>query len=135
MPVIHPEMPPGTVLVVEDETLVAMFLTDLLDDLGQTVIGPAATAQAALEMAADSAPDIAIIDVNLGSQGSGIELAAELQQAYATKIIFLSGQAGLAAHPDVQAVAPCAVLQKPCMPSDLEAALRAAKTPTPPQAG
>lgn len=131
----HAEMPPGTVLVVEDETLVAMFLSDLLVDLGQTVIGPVATAQAALDAAADSRPDTAIVDVNLGGQGSGIELAAELQRAYGTKIIFLSGQAGLSANPDVQAVGPCAVLQKPCLPSDLEAALRAAKTQGPPQAG
>jgi two-component system, response regulator PdtaR len=120
-------MPPGTVLIVEDEPLVALFLTDLLEDLGHTVIGPAITPEEALAAAAESPPQIAIIDANLGRKGDGIALAGELQGLHGTRIIFLSGDASLSANPAVRAINPVAVLQKPCPPDELEAALRAAE--------
>ena len=126
MTATKPGMAPGAVLVVEDEPLVALFLVDLLEELGHPVVGPAATYEAALAAAARTPPRIAIIDVNLGGQGDGIALAGELQGAHGTRIIFLSGAADLSANPAVRAVNPLAVLQKPCQPGELEAALRTA---------
>jgi DNA-binding response OmpR family regulator len=116
------------VLIVEDEPLVALFLTDVVEDLGHTAIGPAATPEEALTAAAETPPHIAIIDANLGDSGDGIALAGELQRLHGTRIIFLSGETGLSANPAVRAVNPVAVLQKPCPPGALEAALRAAGT-------
>lgn len=115
----------GSVLIVEDEALVAMFLADLVDDLGWTVIGPAASRAAALQAAAANPPAVAIVDVSLGGE-SGVGLAHELKSAYGTAIIFLSGQAGLTEDQAVRGVGPIGVLQKPCPPQDLAAALRAA---------
>src|SRR5688500_8669435 len=122
----EPGMTAGSVLIVEDELLVGLFLTDLLEDLDQMVIGPAASPQAALAAAAKTPPQIAIIDVNLRGKGDGIALAGELQHLHGTRIIFLSGDASVAANPAVHAVKPVAVLQKPCPPGALETALRAA---------
>jgi two-component system, response regulator PdtaR len=122
----YAERPVGSVLIVEDEALVALFLADLIEDLGRAVIGQAASREAALQAAAENPPAVAIVDVNLGNAGNGIGLAKELQDAHGTAIIFLSGVADVAADPAVRAVNPVAVLQKPCSPSALEAALRAA---------
>jgi two-component system, response regulator PdtaR len=120
--------PPGTVLIAEDEPLVALFLTDVVEELGLTVIGPATTPEKALKAAAETPPHSAIIDANLGDSGDGIALAGELQRLHGTRIIFLSGDASLSANPAVQAINPLAVLQKPCPPGELEAALRAVET-------
>jgi two-component system, response regulator PdtaR len=120
--------PPGMVLIAEDEPLVALFLTDVVEELGLTGIGPAATPEAALAAAAETPPHIAIIDANLGAKGNGIALAGELQRLHGTRIIFLSGDASLSANQAVHALTPVAVLQKPCPPGELEAALRAAGT-------
>lgn len=58
-----------SVLVVEDEALVAMMLEDLLAEAGATVIGPAATIEEALAAARDAAPlHAALLDVNLGGR-------------------------------------------------------------------
>jgi two-component system, response regulator PdtaR len=122
-----PEMPAGPVLIVEDEALVGMFLADLVEDLGRTVAGPAASRDAALQVAGNDPPSVAIVDINLGSAGSGIELARELRDAHGTAIIFLSGYADAAADAAVRALNPVAVLQKPCPPEALAAALRAAE--------
>lgn len=55
------------VLVVEDEMLNAMFLEDLLLDLGCEVVGPAATVAEGLALASSERPDAAVLDVNLGA--------------------------------------------------------------------
>jgi two-component system, response regulator PdtaR len=122
----YPGMPPGSVLIVEDEPLLVLFLTDVVEELGFTEISPAATPESALSRAAETPPHIAIVDANLGAKGDGIALAAELQRLHGTRIIFLSGDASLSANPAVHAIKPLAVLQKPCPPGELEAALRAA---------
>jgi DNA-binding NtrC family response regulator len=58
------------VLLVEDETLVAMLLEDMIADLGGTVIGSASRVSRALEMVEDPgcAIDLAVLDVNLGGE-------------------------------------------------------------------
>jgi CheY-like chemotaxis protein len=64
-------LPLGTrILVVEDETLVAMLLEDMISDLGGTVVASASRLKAALELIADPANsfDLAILDVNLGGE-------------------------------------------------------------------
>jgi len=121
-------MPPGTVLIAEDEPLVALFLTDVVEEQGFTAIGQAATPAEAIAAAAETPPQIAIIDANLGAKGDGIALAAELQRAHGTCIIFLSGDASLSDNPAAHALKPLAILQKPCPPGELEAALQAART-------
>lgn len=128
MTVDNSAMPAGTVLIVEDEPLVALFLADVIEEMGQKVIGTATTPEAALSSSAGAPPLIAIIDANLGRQGDGIAVARQLQALHATRIIFLSGDASLSTNPAVHALKPLAVLQKPCLPSELEAALRAAVT-------
>lgn len=57
------------ILVVEDESLVAMLLETMLEDMGCTIIGPAGTIEEALELiAATSALDAALLDVNVAGR-------------------------------------------------------------------
>jgi len=67
------ETPPlagARILVVEDETLVAMLLEDMIGDLGGTIIGSASRLSRALEIVAERANeiDLAVLDVNLGGE-------------------------------------------------------------------
>ena len=58
------------VILVEDETLVAMMMEDLLADLGCDIVGSFADLSLALRWLAaqDDPPDGAVLDVNLGGQ-------------------------------------------------------------------
>lgn len=58
------------VLLVEDETLVAMLLEDIIEDLGGTVVGSASRVARALEFANDASIniDLAVLDVNLAGE-------------------------------------------------------------------
>lgn len=80
------------VLIVEDEVLVGMMLSLVLNVAGYRVAGPAGSARDALELAATVEPDIAFVDVNLERDADGIELARMLHQRYGTTCIFLTAQ-------------------------------------------
>lgn len=57
------------VLVVEDESLVAMLLETILEDMGCIPVGPAGTVEEGLAMVADPAPlDGALLDVNVAGR-------------------------------------------------------------------
>lgn len=57
-------------LVVEDETLVAMLVEDMLVDFGGVIAGRAGTVEMALSVIARDASllDAAVLDVNLGGE-------------------------------------------------------------------
>ena len=68
------------ILVVEDEMLVAMFIKDMLKDLGCDVIGPAANVEQALSLIQSAGViDAAVLDVNLNGCKS-YPVADELAQ-------------------------------------------------------
>ena len=87
------------ILVVEDETLIAMDIEALLTDAGHTVRGPASTAALALELAELSRPDLALVNINLrDGHGAGIGLARELLDRWGVPSLFISGKAREAAQ-------------------------------------
>jgi CheY-like chemotaxis protein len=57
-----------SILIVEDEPLIAMMLEDFLDSLGHCVAGTCDTVAAALDRVEDGGFDVAIIDVNLNGE-------------------------------------------------------------------
>lgn len=65
------------VLVIEDETLIAMVATDFLEALGCEVAGPASTIEAALRLIETEAVDAALLDGNLAGRPVD-EIAAAL---------------------------------------------------------
>jgi CheY-like chemotaxis protein len=54
-----------SVLVVEDEPLVSMALTDELERVGAIVMGPVASIEGAFDLLGGALPDAAILDVEL----------------------------------------------------------------------
>ena len=56
------------VLVVEDESLIAMLLEDMLAELGYSIVGPVAILKQALEMVQHESIDAAILDVNINGE-------------------------------------------------------------------
>jgi CheY-like chemotaxis protein len=78
-----------SVLIVEDEALIAMDLQTLLEEAGYRVIGPANSTAAAFALLDTDQPDIALLDVNLGR--SDVFVVANTLAARKTKLIFLTG--------------------------------------------
>ena len=77
------------VLVVEDESLVAMLLETILEDMGCTPVGPAATVDDGLKMATDEQLDAALLDVNVA--GKQVFPIAEMLKARGVPFVFSTG--------------------------------------------
>ena len=68
----------GSVLIVEDEAIIAMDLEGLVADLGHRVTGTARTRDRAVELAAADPPDLMLCDIQLADNSSGIDAANEI---------------------------------------------------------
>jgi DNA-binding response OmpR family regulator len=67
-----------SVLVVEDDALLAYALAGNLRDVGYRVIGPATNLSAAKRLLADNKIDVACLDVRLGETETSVPLAHSL---------------------------------------------------------
>jgi len=65
-----------SVLVVEDEFLVALDMETILVDAGFEVLGPVGSVAEALRLIGDQKPDAALLDNNLNGQSVGPVAAA-----------------------------------------------------------
>jgi CheY-like chemotaxis protein len=110
------------VLLVEDETLVAMLLEDMVADLGGTVVGSASRVSRALDLIGEEGGiDLAVLDVNLG--GENAFPVAEVLAERGVPFAFSTGY-GSAGLPEPWRSRP--TLQKPFTQTQVEAVLRQA---------
>ena len=102
------------ILIVEDEMIVALFIEDLLDELGYKVAGTASRLEDALERAQTDDFDLAILDVHL--QGEEVFPLADLLNERGVPFVFATGY-GESGIPERLRIAP--TLQKPFRPEEL----------------
>lgn len=105
-----------TILVVEDEPLVAMMVEDMLLELGAQVVGPASTLAQALALAESGDFDAALLDVNLNGERS--DPVAALLRGRNIPYVFATGYG---AHDRLEGGAE--TLQKPYRQEQVAAAL------------
>ena len=86
------------ILVVEDERVVALDISQTLTDLGFSVLGVAGTGEEALVAAENGKPDLVIMDIRLGGELDGIQVAGQLHDRWGIPVIYLT------AHSDADVV-------------------------------
>jgi DNA-binding response OmpR family regulator len=86
-----------TVMIVEDEVLIALGLEDAFQEEGYEVAGSFATCADALACLAKRPPDLAVVDAML-KDGSCLELARELRRRDVPFLIY-SGRNSFAEEP------------------------------------
>jgi len=89
---------PLTLLLVEDDPETAADLTLALVEAGHSVVGPFQHAEAAEAAAALHLVDLALLDINLSGETSGIDLARTLKGRWGLPVLFLTGDIGAAAR-------------------------------------
>jgi CheY-like chemotaxis protein len=110
------------ILIVEDESLVAMLLETILEDMGCTPVGPAANIDEGLRLAVEETPlDAALLDVNVA--GRQVFPVAEALRARGVPFIFSTGY-GESGLPDEWRGQP--TIQKPFTEAAVRDALMAA---------
>ncbi len=92
------------VLVVEDEFLVSLATTDLLESVGCEVVGPAARLATAVQLARSESLDAALLDIDIAGE-TVWPVALELQHR-GVPFLFLSVHVPLMIFPASFAAAP-----------------------------
>jgi CheY-like chemotaxis protein len=110
------------ILIVEDESLVAMLLETILEDMDCTPVGPAANIEEGLRLATEETPlDAALLDVNVA--GRQVFPVAEALRARGVPFVFSTGY-GEGGLPDEWRGQP--TIQKPFTEAAVRDALMAA---------
>ncbi|MEA3522773.1 MAG: response regulator [Campylobacterota bacterium] len=115
-----------SVLIVEDETIVAMEIESYILHLGCHVAGIASNAKDAYTLAMQKKPDLILMDINLKGTLDGIEAAAKIKSEMDVLIIYLTAFSDNATIERAITTAPSAYLAKPFNRQELFAAIKIA---------
>jgi signal transduction histidine kinase len=115
-----------TILIVEDEWVIALDIKQHLNKLGYKVSGTANSAAKALELVAASKPDLVLMDIYLQGDKSGIEAAEQIRQQFYIPVVFLTAHADEATLTQAIATHPYGYIVKPFEEQDLIIAIQVA---------
>ena len=78
------------VLIIEDETFIAMDIEALVESLGHNVIGIARTHSEALALAKKKRPGLILADIQLADGSSGLDAVNDLINSFEVPVIFIT---------------------------------------------
>lgn len=113
------------VLIAEDNSKTRIFLKNQLELLGYTVAGVASNGKAAVELAAELAPDLIIMDVKM-PEVDGIEAARAITSKQTVPIILITGMSSDEMASKAIDAGVFAYLVKPVTKKQLEPAIKLA---------
>ena len=108
-----------SILVVEDDAIVAIHLQNMLAGHGYSIIGPVATGEAAIEAVAASSPDLILMDIQLAGEMNGISAAERIRFSADVPVVFLTSYSQDPLPEQAKATVPYGYLLKPVSPKEL----------------
>lgn len=115
--------PAPSILIVEDEMIIAAKISMYLTDLGYEVAGILPRAEDVLSHLEDSRPDIVLLDIQLKGSMTGIDLAHQLRNDHQLPVVFLTANSDDATFAEAKKARPYAFLTKPFDRQELARAL------------
>lgn len=115
-----------TILVVEDEGIIAMHLQRMLTGFGFRVPRTVESGEAAIESVAELQPDLVMMDIQLQGDIDGIETARRIHNRWDTPIIYLTAYGEDARLAQARHTEPYGYLMKPVQERELRATIEMA---------
>jgi CheY-like chemotaxis protein len=78
------------ILIVEDEQIIGADLAEQLEEMGHAVVGIAASGNEAIRMAQQTAPELVMMDYQLGSEMTGEQAAERIRKLTGASIIYIT---------------------------------------------
>lgn len=115
-----------SVLIVEDDDIVARVEDWRLKNLGYMVSGRAATGAEAMEFVMNKRPDIVLMDINLRGSMDGIETAMKIKKGFNIPVVYVSSHSDGTTLERAKATRPDGFIVKPFEDNDLRVAIELA---------
>jgi PAS domain S-box-containing protein len=113
----------GTILVVEDDALIAAHIESVLAAAGYTVLPPVAFGEEAVAAVTAHPPDLILMDIQLAGAMDGIEAVAQVQAQYDIPVVYLTAYAQDERLTRARATTPYGYLTKPVSGHELLATI------------
>ena len=108
-----------TILVVEDDGLIALYLTELMEKKGYRV-GAAFSGEMVLQSLKESpAPDLILMDIGLAGSLDGIETFRQIRKQFSIPVIFITAYTSASILERIREVGPDGFIVKPFLDKDL----------------
>ena len=102
-----------SILIVEDEVLIAQDLKEILEEMGYNEVFKARNYEQALNILTENSIDLALLDINLNDTHSGTDLAKHINQNHPIPFIYLTSYSDAATLLSVKQSRPSGFLLKP----------------------
>lgn len=119
-------MSQSKLLVVEDDPVISLFLTDRLTKFGYLVTATVSTGEAALSQAQANVPDLVLMDIKLEGPMTGIDAARSLRALFAIPVIFISAFTDEPLLEEAKKAEPLGYLVKPFGERELRSSIEVA---------
>ncbi len=121
------QMSGESILIVEDEGLIALHLFELLESAGYRITGTAYSGEVALrDIGKSPLPDLILMDIALAGAIDGVETARLIRQQYDIPVVYLTAYSNQSRIDEATVVSPYGYLKKPVMKDDLLETIRRA---------
>ena len=115
-----------SVLIVEDESVVALDLQQTLHEFGYDAFAIAATAEAAIIKASARCPDLVLMDIRIAGTVDGIDTAEILRARFGVPVVFLTAHADESTLNRAKRAEPYGYLVKPVKAAELRSTVEIA---------
>lgn len=108
------------ILVVEDESIVARDIRNMLLGLGYEVVGVVPSGEEAVELAREAMPNLALVDVMLQGERTGVEAADQIYSGLNIPVVYLTAYADETTLQRAKKTEPFGYLLKPFEERELQ---------------
>lgn len=114
------------ILVVEDESIVALEIKRRLQNLGYMVPAVASSGEDAINKASLTFPDLILMDIMLKGDMDGVEAARQIREKFDIPVIYLTAYSDDETLDRAKETGPYGYILKPFEESDLHASIEMA---------
>ena len=119
---------PIKILIVEDNVLIAYNMQCMLEEMEYTIVANTTNYESAIEALATNKIDLALLDIQLNTSKTGIDIGKHLKDNYNIPFIFVTSNSDKETIDQAKKVNPDGYLLKPYDEKDLYAAIEIAIT-------
>lgn len=114
------------ILIVEDESIVAMDIERRLKTLGYSVLGHVMSGEDAVVRSEKDSPDLVLMDIHLKGKMDGIEAADKIRMLYDIPVIYITAYSDEATLERAKVTEPFGYILKPFQEREIHSAIEMA---------
>lgn len=115
-----------TILLVEDDDIIAKVADWRLKNLGYQICGRASTGAEAMELVVNKKPDLVLMDINIKGDIDGIETARMIKKGFNIPVVYVTSHSDGPTLERAKATHPDGFIVKPFDDEDLRVAIELA---------